>query len=115
MAKHTLFSSEPLSPLTKVWFFIYILMQFALSIGLIYIDLLYLPYIFLALFNILAMIQLLQARKQGFYLLLSYEVVFIVHALLTDKPKEFILLWILNLLLIAITWLFLYSQWRKLK
>lgn len=113
MSDRISFSNSTLSNQAKMWLVFYLLIQFILGIGLLYASFIFVPYIFLVLIHIYSIVQLMKSKKQGFYILLGSELIFLLYTILTKKPKDFFYLAIINFLFLFITCFCIQPLWKK--
>lgn len=113
MAYRIPFSNSTLSSRAKTWLIFYLLIQFILGIGLLYASFIFVPFIFLVLIHIYSIVQLMKSKKQGFYILLGSDIIFLLYTILTKKPMDFFYLAIINFLFLFITWACIQALWKK--
>lgn len=107
MAKNKVNLSElPYSKLTIIWLFFYMAMNFIF--GIIQVRTLTLPFIILGLINIYALTLLFRLKKQGFYILLSCEIVILLYSYFNHLNMSISLVGFFGIL---ITWTCIRSYW----
>lgn len=112
MSKQT--SSNIIYPnYAKIWFLLYLLADLAFGFSFIYTHHLVIPYIAFALINLYGIIFLIKANRQGFYTLISAQIIFLIYTLLTKKPSAFLSISAVNFFFLLITWICSYSLWTS--
>lgn len=73
-----------------------------------------LPYYFFLLLNVYSILLLLRRNKQGFFCLLSLQVILIIYVIITRNiiPYTTLFSLLVNPLLLGITYLLLHSEWE---
>ena len=113
MSKHTFMSNTSYPLYVKLWFLIYLTINFLFGISFLFTRTLVIPYTAFALINLYALLLLTKENQHGFYTLCSSELIFIGYALITKKPTAFLSISLFNSFCILITWFCIRPIWKK--
>lgn len=108
---NTPFSTSTYSKVTKYWLVVCMLAYFVWGVLPFYTRNVIIPFTALALINIYAVTLLFKMKKQGIYILASAEIVLVIYSLIRHHSMFYFLV---NFLLLCITWLSIRQKWDKL-
>ena len=107
------FSNATLPNRAKRLLFFSLLIQIMLGIGLIYSNLIFIPYIVLFFIHTYCIFQLIRSNKQVFYILLGSDTIFFVYLIITKNSSVFLYLSIINFVLLSIIRYCIHPLWKK--
>lgn len=107
----TPFSTSPFSKVAKCWFILYLLVNLVWGLIPFYTKVIVFPFIALAIINIYAIIMIIKLKKQGVFTLASAEIVLVAYSLIRHQS---IFYFMVNFILLCVTWALIRSKWEDM-